>query len=60
MPKSTIHPPGDKVKKAIQELSELLAHKPGKNRRQLLQQVAMKFDLSPKECAFMERHFSKE
>lgn len=60
MPKSTIYPPGDKIKKAIQELSELLADKPEKNHRQLLQQVAIKFDLSPKECAFLERHFSKE
>ncbi|MFH0784757.1 MAG: hypothetical protein V2B20_22765 [Pseudomonadota bacterium] len=60
MPKSTIHPPGDKIKKALQELSELLVSKPEKNRRQLLQQVAIKFDLSPMECAFMERHFSEK
>jgi hypothetical protein len=60
MPKTTIHPPGDKMKKAIQELSELLAGKPKKNRRRLLEQVAMKFDLSPNECAFLERHFQDE
>lgn len=60
MPKSTIHPPGDKMKKAIQELSELLVSKPEKKRRQLLQEVAMKFDLSPNECTFLERHFNEE
>jgi len=48
------------MKKAIQELSELLADKPEKKRHQLLQQVAIKFDLSPNECAFLERHFSAE
>ena len=60
MPKTTIHPPGEKMKKAIQELSHLLVSKPEKSRRQLLEQVAMKFDLSPNECAFLERHFQDE
>lgn len=59
MPKTTIHPPGEKMKKAIQELSELLTNKPEKSRSQLLQQVAIKFDLSPNECAFLERHFKE-
>jgi len=48
------------MKKAIKELSELLSSKPEKKRRQLLQQVAMKFDLSPNECAFLERHFNEQ
>ena len=60
MPKTTIHPPGDKIKKAILELSDLITSTPGKNRRQLLQQVAMKFDLSPNEYAFLERHFQDQ
>lgn len=59
MPKTTIYPPGDKMKKAIQELSELLTTKPEKSRRQLLEQVAIKFDLSPSEYAFLERHFQE-
>lgn len=59
MPKTTIHPPGEKMKKAIRELSELLVSKPEKNRKQLLQQVAIKFDLSPNEYAFLERHFKE-
>jgi hypothetical protein len=60
MPKATIHPPGERMKKAIQELSELLVSKPQKSRRQLIEQVAIKFDLSPNECAFLERHFQNE
>ena len=59
MPKSTIHPPGEKIKKALVELSELLKNTPEKKRSLLLQQVAMKYDLSPNECAFLERHFQE-
>ena len=60
MPKNSIHPPGDKMKKAIQAISELLVSNPQKNRRQLLEEIAVKFDLSPNECAFLERHFNQE
>lgn len=60
MPKSTIHPPGEKMKKAIQELSELLIKKPDKKRHLLLAEVALRFDLSPNECSFLERHFSED
>ena len=59
MPKCTIHPPGEKIKKAIVELSELIKNNPEKKRSHLLQQLAIKFDLSPNECAFLERHFQE-
>lgn len=55
-----VQPPGDKMKKAIKDFSEQLVRKPEKKRRQLLQEVAIKFDLSPSECAFLERHFMEE
>lgn len=55
-----VQPPGDKMKKAIKDFSEQLVRKPEKKRRQLLQEVAIKFDLSPNECAFLERHFMEE
>lgn len=60
MPKTTIHPPGEKIQKAIREFSELLEEKPGISRWKLLEQVVKKFDLSPKDCDFLERHFKKE
>lgn len=60
MPKTTIHPPGDKIQKAIREFSELLEEKPEIDRRKLLEKVVKKFDLSPKDCDFLERHFKKE
>jgi len=60
MPKTTIHPPGEMIQKAIREFSELLEEIPNSNRQKLLEKVAQKYDLSPKECDFLERHFRKE
>lgn len=60
MPKTTIHPPGEKIQKAIKEFSELLAEKPEIERWKLLEEIARKFDLPPKDCDFLERHFKKE
>ena len=60
MAKSTIHPPGDKLQKAITEFSLLLETKPEKKRWQLLEEVATRYDLSPAECEFLARHFKEE
>jgi hypothetical protein len=60
MPKTTIHPPGEKMQKAIRQFSELVEENPELDRRKLLEEVVRKFDLSPKECDFLERHFQKE
>lgn len=59
MSKSPIHPPGDAIQKAIRELSYLVENKPDKTRNQLLQEVALKFDLSPLECDFLQRHLAE-
>ena len=59
MPKTTIHPPGDKIQKAIREFSELLEENPDTERRKLIERVVKRFDLSPKECDFLERHLKK-
>ena len=60
MPKTTIYPPGDKMQKAIKEFSELVEEKPEIERCKLLEKVVKKFDLSPRECDFLERHFKSE
>jgi hypothetical protein len=60
MPKTTIHPPGDKLQKAIKEFSELVEENPDIERWKLLEKVVKKFDLSPKECDFLERHFKND
>lgn len=45
--------PGDKMKKAICAFSELSQKYPQKSRLSLLHEVEIKFDLSPKECEFL-------
>jgi len=50
---------GDKTKQALTELCQLLEQHPEKSRQELLQQVEVKFDLTPKECAFLNQNFGK-
>lgn len=49
---------GDKIKKAISRFSELLEHHPNKTRKAILDEVVIKFDLSPLECEFLHKYFS--
>lgn len=51
--------PGEKMNKAICTFSELLQHHPEKSRESLLHQVEIQFDLSPKECEFLNTHFTQ-
>jgi len=48
---------GDKTRQALTELSDLHQQHPKKSRQSLLQQVAIKYDLTPKECEFLNRNF---
>lgn len=52
--------PGDKLKKALTVFSELLENNPEKSRKELLQKVEIQFDLSPRECEFLNGQFSNE
>ncbi|AGF79708.1 hypothetical protein UWK_03181 [Desulfocapsa sulfexigens DSM 10523] len=51
---------GDKKKLALAELCQLLEDHPEKSRKILLQQVEIKYDLTPKECEFLDRNFHTE
>ncbi|MEK6200921.1 MAG: hypothetical protein N2A40_00665 [Desulfobulbaceae bacterium] len=46
------------MKKAICAFSELLQEHPEKSRLSLLHQVELQFDLSPKECEFLNNHLA--
>ena len=50
---------GDKTRQALTELTHLLEQHPEKSRQELLQQVEMRFDLTPKECVFLNENFEK-
>lgn len=48
-------PSGDKMKKALSWISEMLKENPGKNRQEIISEAEIRFDLSPKECDFIDR-----
>lgn len=48
---------GDKTRQALAELSELHQQQPEKSRQSLIQQVVIKYDLTPKEGDFLNRNF---
>jgi hypothetical protein len=60
MSNTTIYPPGDKIIKAIKEYSEELEIRGVENQNQILQKIILKYDLSPKESVFMQKHFQKQ
>jgi hypothetical protein len=53
----TLQPTGDKMKRAIRWLSETVQNCPTKSRRQIIEEAQVRFDLSPAECAFLEKNF---
>lgn len=50
---------GDKTKQALAELCQLCKKHPESTRQKLLQQVETKYDLTPKECEFLNRNFDE-
>jgi hypothetical protein len=50
-----IMPSGDRMKKTLCWISEMLQAHPEKNRQQIISEAEIRFDLSPKECDFIDR-----
>ena len=48
----------DKLQAAVKALSELVLKYPEKKRGDLLQQIELQYDLSPRDCEFLSRHFN--
>jgi hypothetical protein len=53
-----LQPQGDKVRKALQWMSEILSEHPEKKREQVLRDAEIRFDLSPSECEFLDNNFA--
>lgn len=53
-------PTGEKVRKALCWMSELLASSPAKSRKQALREAELRFDLSPAECRFLDERFGED
>jgi len=54
-----IQPSGEKMRRAIQWISEATLSCPDKNRGEILREAQMRFDLSPMECEFLTNNFGK-
>ncbi len=47
----------DKLKKALQWMAGTLQDQPDKPRTDVLREAELRFDLTPLECEFLEKHF---
>ncbi len=46
------------LKKALQWMAEALQQHPEKKRASVLREAELRFDLTPLECEFLDKHFS--
>ena len=51
-------PSGEKMRKTIRWISEIVQANPEKSRQDILKEAEIRFDLSPKECSFLDQNFS--
>lgn len=54
----SVLPGGDKMKKAIRWISETVSNNPEKSRTAILHEAEIRFDLSPKECEFINSNLA--
>ncbi|MCK5341316.1 MAG: hypothetical protein KAJ60_09595 [Desulfobulbaceae bacterium] len=50
-------PQGEKIRKAIRWISDTVLEHPEKKRRDILRDAEIRFDLTPKECEFLNSKF---
>lgn len=55
-----ILPSGEKMKKTLCWISEMVQAHPEKSRQQIISEAEIRFDLSPKECDFIDRNLQEE
>jgi len=54
-----LQPPGEKMRKVLCWVAEILEQHPEKKRQEVLREAEIRFDLSPAECEFLDRNFSR-
>lgn len=57
---SPLQSPGDKMKKVLCWVTETLKDHPEKKRDAVFKDAQIRFDLSPMECEFLNKHFVPE
>ncbi|NTV15616.1 MAG: hypothetical protein HGA96_17090 [Desulfobulbaceae bacterium] len=51
----TVQPQGDKIRKAVRWISETLREHPEKSRVKVVKEAEIRFDLTPRECTFLDQ-----
>jgi len=54
-----VSPPGDRIRKAIKWVSDAVLSQPDKSRSKLLEEAEIRFNLSPRECEFLNCNFGE-
>jgi len=54
-----LQPQGEKLRKAVKWIAATQRRQPATSRRAILEQAQIRFDLSPKECEFLDRNFEQ-
>lgn len=54
-----VRPAGDRMRKAIKWLSDAVLSQPEKSRQRLLEEAEIRFNLSPRECEFLNCNFGE-
>ena len=57
-PAANTQPSGERMKKTIRWISEIVQTDPKKSRQDIIREAEIKFDLSPLECSFLDKNFS--
>ncbi len=50
--------PGEKIKKVLEWVKETLDAHPEKSRKDLFKEAEIRFDLTPKDCEFINKNFA--
>lgn len=53
----SITPKGDKLKKTLLWVTEMVTNHPEMHRREIIEKAQIRFNLSPKECDFLNNNF---
>ncbi len=54
-----LQPSGDKIRKAVQWISDMVREHPDKKRGLIVKEAEIRFDLTPKECSFLDKELGK-
>lgn len=52
-----MQPQGERLRKAVRWISEMCKEHPERSRREIVLEAEQRFDLTPKECQFLNEKF---